>query len=164
VEDLSRVSGVPGVANAVALANTADSEDQARFLADWLDMLANYYQTQTPLLQIIARGTFIGRDRASVIVVPAQVDYVVWIHRTSYFANRRDLASPKRGVWLSGQVSPLAKRNFEALGWSLAREPRFEFLGALAISLTPSTVCLGQANPGAVVPLSFPLIRGQTSE
>lgn len=80
-------------------------------------MLANYHQTQTPLIKIIARGTVIGRDRAGVIIVPAEVDYVSWTNRAAYFANRPDLASPKRSVWLSGQMSPLAKTNFQSLGW-----------------------------------------------
>ncbi len=117
VEDFTHLSGVPGAANIVPLANTAESEDQARFLADCLHMLVNYHQTQTPLKRIIARGTMIGVDRAGVIVVPAEVDYVSWTKRASYFANRPDLASPKRTVWLSGRMSPTAKRNFKALGW-----------------------------------------------
>jgi hypothetical protein len=117
VEDLTRVSHVPGSIEIVVLASTAESEDQARFLASSLDMLANYHETQTPLSRIIARGTVIGRDRAGVIVVPAEVDYVSWTKRASYFANRPDLASPKRSVWLSGQMSPLAKKNFQAVGW-----------------------------------------------
>jgi len=119
VEDLTRVSGVPGSTDIVALASTAQSEDQARFLASCLDMLANYHQTQTPLIKIIARGMVIGRDRAGVIVVPAEVDYVSWTRRASYFANRSDLVSPKRAAWLSGQMSPLAKKNFQALGWTI---------------------------------------------
>ena len=119
VEDLTRVSRVPGSIGAVALASTAESEDQARFLASCLDMLANYHQSQTPLVSIIARGTVIGRDRVGVIIVPAEVDYVSWTNRTSYFANRPDLESPKRAAWLSGQMSPLAKKNFQALGWNV---------------------------------------------
>jgi hypothetical protein len=124
VEDLTRVSGVPGSINIVALASTAESEEQARFLAACLDMLANYHQSQTPLVSIIARGTVIGRDRAGAIVVPAEVDYVSWTKRTSYFANRPDLVSPKRGAWLSGQMSPLAKKNFQALGWSVREKTK----------------------------------------
>jgi hypothetical protein len=119
VEDLTRVSGVSGSIDIVALASTAESEDQARFLAGCLNMLANYHQSQTPLVRIIARGTVIGRDRAGVIIVPAEVDYVSWTKRTSYFANRPDLVSAKRTAWLSGQMSPLGKKNFQALGWSV---------------------------------------------
>jgi hypothetical protein len=124
VEDLTRVSRVPGSIDIVALASTAESEEQARFLASCLDMLANYHQSHTPLVSIIARGTIVGRDRAGVIVVPAEVDYVSWTKRTSYFANRPDLVSPKRGAWLSGQMSPLAKKNFQALGWSVREKTR----------------------------------------
>jgi hypothetical protein len=120
VEDLTRLSGVQGTTDMVALVSTAQSEDQARFLADCLDMLANYHQKQTPLIKIIARGTVIGRDHGGVLIVPAEVDYVSWTKRVAYFANRSDLGSPKRSVWLSGQMSPLAKRNFEALGWGVS--------------------------------------------
>jgi len=117
VEDLTRVSEVPGSIDIVALPSTAESEDQARFLGSCLDMLANYQQTRTPLIKIIAHGTVIGRDRGGVIIVPAEVNSVSWTKRASYFANRPDLASPKRSAWLFGQMSPLAKKNFEALGW-----------------------------------------------
>lgn len=116
VEAFARMAKVPGSAGIVALAATAQSEDQARFLADCLDMLANYHQSQTPLVQIIARGTLIGRDRAGMIIVPAEVDYVSWTKRVAHFANRPDLASPKRSLWLSGQMSPLAKKNVEEVG------------------------------------------------
>jgi hypothetical protein len=130
VEDLTRLSGVPGTTDVVALGSTAQSEDQARFLADCLDMLANYHQKQTPLIKIIARGTVIGRDRTGMIAVPAEVDYVSWTKRAAYFANRPDLASHKRSVWLSGQMSPLAKRNFDVLGWGVSERSTL---------LTPST-------------------------
>jgi hypothetical protein len=36
---------------------------------------------------------------------------------TSHFANRPDLRSPKRSLWLTGQMSPLAKKDFESVGW-----------------------------------------------
>jgi hypothetical protein len=124
VERLNQLSGIPGSIDVVALANTAQSEDQARFLADALAMLIDYHQTQTPIARIIARGTVIGRDRAGVIVVAAPVDYVSWTKRASYFAHRPDLAAPKRMVRISGQMSPLARRNFEALGWVVSERTR----------------------------------------
>ncbi len=57
VEDLTHVRDVAGVTQVVESASTAQSEDQARFLADALDMLANYHRTQTPLTSIVAKGT-----------------------------------------------------------------------------------------------------------
>ncbi len=118
VESLSRLSHVPGALDAVALAATAQSEMQARFITDTVSMLARYH-TRTPLSSIIAKGTVVGRDRNGTIVVPAPVDYVSWTKRISYFAHRRDLAASKRIALLSGQMSPMAKKHFQALGWTI---------------------------------------------
>jgi hypothetical protein len=124
VESVSQLRGVPGVLGAVALASTADSEDQARFLTDAVEALAKYHQTRTPLVALTAKGTIIGRDRTGVLVVPAEVDYVVWTKRMVYFANRPDLAAPKRSIWLSGSMSPLAAKNFESSGWTINENSR----------------------------------------
>ena len=117
VEDLGRLSGIPGGTDAVALASTAESEDQARFLADALAMLATYHETQTPLARLIVRRAIVARDESGAIVVEAPVDYVPWTKQISNFANRSDLVAPKRSIWLTGQLSPMARRNFKALGW-----------------------------------------------
>ena len=119
VENLSHLSSVPGSASVVTLAKTAASEQQARFLADAVSMLARYHQTQTSIVKITAIGTVIGWDRNGAIVIEAPVDYVSWTPRTSYFAHRPDLVAAKRSAWLSGQMSPLAKKNFQALGWTV---------------------------------------------
>ena len=103
----------------VTLASSAESEDQARFLTDALDVLARYNDTQSPLAKIIAKGTIIGRDRGGVLIVPVEADYVVWTRRAAYFSTRPDLAGPKRSIWLSGRMSPLAKKTFESLGWAI---------------------------------------------
>jgi hypothetical protein len=124
-EQISDITGsVPGVLQAVPLAITADSEEQARFLTDVLGALAKYNQTQTSLARIIVTGTIIGRDRAGALIVPAELDYVVWTKRMAYFANRPDLAAPKRAIWLSGKMSPLAQRNFESRGWTIEQNSR----------------------------------------
>jgi hypothetical protein len=117
VEYLSELQGIRGAADAVALASTVQSEDQARFLTDALGLLAHYHRTHARVVQIIAQGTVVGRDGNGAIIVPAPVDYASWTRRVSTFAHRRDLAAAKRSVWLTGQMSPLARQNFEALGW-----------------------------------------------
>jgi hypothetical protein len=119
ITNLERLSGVPGSVNAVALASTAESEEQARFLTDAVGMLARYHETQTPIARIIVRRTIVGQDRSGAIVAEAPVDYVSWTERVSYFAHRSDLNKSRRTIWLTGQFSPLAKENFKALGWTL---------------------------------------------
>lgn len=122
VEDLTRLSGVPGSIDIVALASTAESEEQARFLASCLDMLANYHQSHSPLVSIIARGTIVGRDRAGMIVVPVEVDYVSWTKRTSYFANRaRSRIAETKRLALRPNVAAREKE-FSSVGMERARE------------------------------------------
>jgi hypothetical protein len=118
ISNLQRLSGVPGSVNAVVLASTSESEEQARFLTDAVGMLARYHETQTPIVKIIVRKTIVGQDRNGAIVVEAPVDYVPWTGPVSYFAHRTDLQSSRRTIWLTGQFSPLAKKNFQALGWA----------------------------------------------
>ena len=117
VANMGHLSGVPGLPDAVLLANTAHSEAQARFLTNAMGMLVRYHQTQKPITRIIARGTIIGVDSDNTIVVQAPVDYVSWTERASYFANRPDLNKPHRNIWITGQLSPDAKEHFQGLGW-----------------------------------------------
>jgi hypothetical protein len=99
------------------LASTAESEEQARFLTDAVGMLARYHETETPIAKLIVRRAIVGQDRNGAIVAEAPVDYVSWTEQVAYFAGRPDLREQRRTIWLTGQFSPLAKKNFEALGW-----------------------------------------------
>ena len=117
VTNLQHLSGVPGSVEAVALASTVESEEQARFLTDSVGMLARYHQTQTPIVKLMVRRAIIGQDRNGAIVVQAPVDYVSWTQIMSQFAHRSDLQGHRRIVWVTGQFSPLARKNFETLGW-----------------------------------------------
>jgi hypothetical protein len=119
INNLERLSGVPGSINAVALASTAESEEQARFLTDAVGMLARYNERETPITRLLVRRAIIGKDRSGAVVVEAPVDYVSWTELVSSFAHRSDLAAARRTIWLTGQLSPLSKNNFRTLGWTI---------------------------------------------
>jgi len=119
VSNLERLSGIPGTGEAVTLASTAESEEQARFLTDAVGMLVRYNDTQTPITRLIVRRAIIGRDRNGAIVVQAPVDYVSWTALVSIFAHRTDLAGSRRTIWLTGQLSPMSRENFRTLGWTV---------------------------------------------
>ncbi len=120
VANLNRLSGVPGQVEAAKLASTAQSEVQARFLTDAVGMLARYHQTRTPLRRLLVRRAIIGQDQNGTMVAEAPVDYVSWVQLVSDFANRPDLRKSKRSLQVTGQLSPLAKKNFQNLGWVVA--------------------------------------------
>ena len=119
VTALDRLSGVNGRPAVVALAATATTEDQARFLANALEMLAAQQQTGAPLAQVGASGTVIGWTPGGAPLVPAAVDYVAWTERVAGFAGRPDLQGTSGSLWITGRMSPEAQRQFAALGWTI---------------------------------------------
>jgi hypothetical protein len=78
VTALDRLSGVNGRPAVVALAATATTEDQARFLANAVEMLAAQQQTGEPLVEVLAVGTVIGRTQRGALIIPGAADYVAW--------------------------------------------------------------------------------------
>lgn len=98
VMSLDRLAGVDGRPAVVALALTATTEDQARFLASAVEMLAAHHRTVEPLAEVIARGTVIGRTQSGALFVPGAVDYVAWTEQVSGFAGRTELqGTPRTG-------------------------------------------------------------------
>jgi hypothetical protein len=116
---LDRLRGVPGSVKAVELASTAESEVQARFLTDTVGMLVRYNDAETPITKLLVRRGIIGQDRNGAIVAQAPVDYVSWTELVSTFAHRPDFARSRRTLWITGQLSPVARQNFKALGWTV---------------------------------------------
>jgi hypothetical protein len=55
------------------------------------------------------------------LILPAPVDYVSWTERIASFATSPDLKASQRTVWLSGKMSPRARKEFEALGWAVQK-------------------------------------------
>src|SRR5262249_61977786 len=115
-----RLGGVRGRGAVVTLAATAHSEEQARFLVAALRLLGKGHALE----EVTATGTVVGREKGGGIVVPAPVDYVSWTERVARFANRADLKAAERSIVLTGQMSPRARQEFEALGWRVSENAR----------------------------------------
>jgi hypothetical protein len=126
VENLARLSGVSGRAGVIALMDGILSESQARFLAGAVRMLADYHETQQPIVALATPGPVIGRDRDGTVIVPAPVDYVSWTERIAQFATSPTLAAPQRSIWLTGKMSPRAKQEFAGLGWTVRESTQGE--------------------------------------
>ncbi|MGH8069110.1 MAG: hypothetical protein ACRERE_28510 [Candidatus Entotheonellia bacterium] len=119
VTALDRLSGIDGRPAVVALAVTVSTEDQARFLASAVEMLAAHHQTVEPLAEVVARGTVIGRTQSGALLVPGAVDYVAWTEQVAGFGGRTDLQGAPGSLWITGRMSPEAQRQFAALGWTV---------------------------------------------
>jgi hypothetical protein len=120
VQALEKLGHVKGRAAVIALAATARSEEQARFLTAAVRLLGK----GPALEEVTATGTVVGREKDGGIVVPAPVDYVSWTERVARFANRADLKAAERSIRLTGKMSPRARQEFEALGWKVNEAAR----------------------------------------
>jgi hypothetical protein len=120
VEALEKLGDVKGRPAVVALAATARSEEQARFLVAAVRLLGKGHGLE----EMTATGTVVGREKGDAIVVPAPVDYVSWTERVARFANRADLKVAERSIVLTGNMSPRARKEFEALGWKVSEDVR----------------------------------------
>jgi hypothetical protein len=120
VENLGRLGGVSGRNEVVALAGAATTESQTRFLATSIRMLAEYHEKKKPVTAMAVPGPVIARDQDGALILPAPVDYVSWTERVASFAKHPNFrAARQRLLWISGQMSPRAKKEFEANGWTI---------------------------------------------
>jgi hypothetical protein len=123
VTDLERLAAVRGRPEVIVLAATARNEEDARFLASSIQLLARLNVTGVSINEVKAGGTVIGVTPAGHLVVPAPVDYVSWTERIGSFAERPDLKGARRTIWLTGRMSGAAHRGFTRLGWTLQEAP-----------------------------------------
>jgi len=119
VEALDRLAGVSGREDVVAFASRAASDDEARFVVTSTELLARYHQGGTPIALVGAPGPIVGRTSTGGVVVPASLDYVAWIRPMAIFAKRPDLQGNPRIALLAGKLSPVAKQQFAAAGWTV---------------------------------------------
>ena len=63
------------------------------------------------------------KDRALVVMLP--VDYLFWTSRVARVAQALTASVPsqpriaRRELWIAGNVSPRARQEFEAMGWTV---------------------------------------------
>ena len=120
VGNLGRLTGVSGRGDVVTLLGQVTTEAQARFLATSLRMLAEYHEKRNPLTDIGTPGPLVARDQTGAVIMPAPVDYLCWTERVAAFATQPAFLSvSQRTLWVAGQLSPRAKKEFAANGWNI---------------------------------------------
>jgi hypothetical protein len=124
VTGLESLAGVAGRTEVITLATLAENEEEARFIASGVQMLAGLNKTDVRLKEVAARGTVVGIARNGAIVVPAPVDYVSWTPQIARLASRPDLRASRRGIRLTGKMSTAARNGFAALGWTITEACR----------------------------------------
>ncbi len=116
---VNRLQGVNGLASLVDFAAAAKTQDETRFVAASVNILARYHERVQRIAVVAAPGPIIGRTAGSAVVIPAALDYISWTERIGRFVQRDDLKAPERTAWLSGQMSPRARKELGRRGWTV---------------------------------------------
>ncbi len=119
LERMNQTAGRPGI---MPLANTVTSFDQARFVVEAMEMLAEYNEKRAPLKNIEKQAPFTAKTGAGALIVAGPVDLVSWTERLHHFATRTDLKGKPRIILLRGQATPRAKQELTRLGWTVREQ------------------------------------------
>jgi hypothetical protein len=116
---LDSLGNVDGRADVIPFATNAISEVQARYVIGSVMLLAHVNRS-TPLARLRTLGNVLGAStRDAKLVVSAPFDLLAWTKQVDDFARREDLAGPQRSLAVSGAVTPRARQELAALGWSV---------------------------------------------
>lgn len=121
VSALESLGSVEGRGDVILFATNAVSEVQARFVISSVLLLAQANGSGTPLARVRSIGNLLAAGtRDGRLVVAAPLDFVPWVKTVDDFARRADLAGPQRSVLVAGAVTPRARQELIALGWSVS--------------------------------------------
>ncbi len=126
VQSLARLDGLAGMESVLGLLQRAESEEDAHFYQQSVEILRAYHENIASLsdLGVFLRAVY-GVAEAGVIVVAVPVDHAIWDGITAYFVQSlKEQLALKREVskvelWLTGTISAVAKEQLAELGVEL---------------------------------------------
>lgn len=118
---LDSLGSVEGRGAIIPFATNAVSEVQARYVIASVMLLAQAHRSVAPLAKVLPLGNVLGAStRDAKLVVAAPFDLLSWTKLVDDFARRPDLAGPQRSLLVTGNVTPRARQELTALGWSVS--------------------------------------------
>jgi hypothetical protein len=125
VKDLEALGDIPGRRQVVSELAGAVTEYQARFLVSSLKMLVNYTQQNGPITALAVAGPILARAQNGATIMPAPIDYLSWTERMAGMATSPAfLGAQNRVLWITGQLTPMARQRLAANGWSIEGNTR----------------------------------------
>lgn len=123
VASLERLSGARGREAFINFALNAHDEDSANFMQNTAEIMAAYQQTVSRIQEITAPGVILARAANGTVLIPFPLDYGVWTVKAERVVKNTLAGYKKPGrtpakfeFWVTGAVSPLARRQLESQG------------------------------------------------
>ncbi|MDQ8200326.1 hypothetical protein QEH56_19335 [Pelagicoccus enzymogenes] len=106
------------VAFLVDFALRAENDEDAELMIRTLEVLVSYSQRVAGIASIgERRGMLYACSNRGYDIYPLAVDYLHWTPLVYEALLSEELAADKREIWVSGQVSPIAKLQLREHGW-----------------------------------------------
>jgi hypothetical protein len=125
VNALNEMMGVTDRGAFIRVALPSQNATIAFFRERQAEMYAGYHKSVTPLQSFVPLGQFAaGKTPNGALVVNFPADYVVWTEPMALWmtgANQlvNNLGVKERQLWLTGTVSPRARKEIESRGWQI---------------------------------------------
>ena len=125
VASLYALGNAPGVGDYVAHAAEARTEGEALFYTESAALLDTFHQEKGTVYEIIPGMNAIAKLGANRIAYLVPVDYMVWTEELQKFVDGEiewlndHYPEAVVEVWLTGESSPLVKKDLRARDWSI---------------------------------------------
>ncbi|MCZ6526085.1 MAG: hypothetical protein O6928_05940 [Gammaproteobacteria bacterium] len=126
VLSLEKMGKVKNPGTFVKLSVLTDDADIAFFRQKQAEMYANYDQKIEPIVSFVQLGQAVAaKTRSGKLVFNVPLDYLLWTRGIAALGRAvSQNASLMKGVkerhiWLTGDVSPMARKELEKMGWNI---------------------------------------------
>ena len=137
VDSLSRLGSAIGRDAYLNASLVALDEVEANFFVNTAQILRGYHESQGPITGITMIGALtVAQTKAGPAMIPFALDYGVWTANADKLSQNLKTAYVVPGFndnfqfWVTGSVSPKAKREMEARGFAVVEQVsgRFEII------------------------------------
>jgi len=129
VTDLAAIEGAKGAEAFITRALLANDEVTANLFQDMAEMMLGYHQTVSPITDIsVVSGLVFAQSKSGSVLMPLAIDNAVWtekaatIVKTAVAGYKSANPDAKLELWVGGTVTPLARKNLEAMGIRVAEQ------------------------------------------
>jgi hypothetical protein len=126
VAALEEMRGTEGRGHLVRFAVQTEEEDMALFRQLQAEMYAGYHRRVQPLARFVPLGKLVAaKTQGGALVFNVPLDYLAWNRDMASFMRwvNREVSeaagAAEKHVWVTGAVSPLARKSLESKGWNV---------------------------------------------
>jgi hypothetical protein len=124
VANLMKLEGAQGRDVFIEYTLSATDEESANYIQNVAETIRGYHETVMPVKEIIMSSNLVlARSKEDTILIPFPLDYWIWTEKSEQLMNnivntQKEEIGPdlKFDLWVTGAVSPLARKNLEELG------------------------------------------------